>query len=515
MRRFVVLSLAILITLIQCSDVPKDMPGENSDIVDRLPVIYPDYTATTFPPNIAPPNFIIQEDGEAFFVRIKAEEGEEIRFKSQKPVIDIPQKPWQNMLDENRGKSFSITVFAKSSSGEWTQFSPIENKIADKDIDSHLVYRIIPPLYQYYNKMGIYQRNLQNYKERTIAYNKTMGDNCVNCHSFHNYNPDRMIFHMRAGEVGTAMMMIYDGEVRKIDTKTEFNHATSYRSWHPNGEKIAFAFNTVKQMFHAIGENRDVYDRVSDLVIYDIKTGTISTTAQIATPERFETYPEWSPDGKYLYFCSADGLDSYEGDEHPYKKIKYDLMRIPYDVENNTWGDVEPVVKASDIGLSVAHAKPSPDGKYILFCMSEYSYFPLYKPEADLYLLNTATNEYRRTDEINSDQSESYHSWSSNGHWVVFSSKRRDGLCTDPYFSYFDGKGTFSKPFLLPQQDPELHQKLFRVYNIPEFTRGPITTQQKELIKAAWDDNIVRTKLDANVKNKTNNYVDDDPIWVN
>jgi len=113
-----------------------------------------------------------------------------------------------------------------------------------------------------------------------------------------------------------------------------------------------------------------------------------------------ETYPEWSPDGKYLYFCSSPGLDIYDKDEHPMKKMKYDLMRISYDVESNLWGEVEPVLAASELGLSVAHPKPSPDGKHILLCMSEYSYFPLYMPDSDLYLLDTQTKEFRKAERI-------------------------------------------------------------------------------------------------------------------
>jgi Tol biopolymer transport system component len=313
---------------------------------------------------------------------------------------------------------------------------------------------------------------------------------------------------MRAGAVGTSMMLAYDGEIHKVYTSTSFNHATSYRSWHPNGKLIAFAFNTVKQIFHAEGKNLDVFDKASDLLLYDIETNTVTTSPRISTSERMETYPEWSPDGKYLYFCSSPGLDIYDKDEHPLKKMKYDLMRISYDVESNSWGEVEPVLVASELGYSVAHPKPSPDGKYILLCMSEYSYFPLYMPDSDLYLLDTQTKEFRKAEMINSDRAESYHCWSSNGRWVVFSSKRQDGICTHPYFSYFDSNGYFSKPFLLPQQDPEYHLSRVVVYNIPEFVNGPVKIRPQELIKAAWSKGIIKAKLDPKLHPKAEGQSD-------
>ena len=186
-------------------------------------------------------------------------------------------------------------------------------------------------------------------------------------------------------------------------------------------------------------------------------------------------------------------------------------MRISYDVQKDTWGDIEPVLMASELGFSVAHPKPSPDGKYILFCMLEYSYFPLYQPNSDLYLLDTQTNEFHKAEKINSDRTESYHCWSSNGRWVVFSSKRQDGICTHFYFSYFDYNGNFSKPFLLPQKDPEYHQKRAIVYNIPEFVKGPVNIPPQKLIKTAWSKQIIKAKLDPKVTKKSTNQAEEMP----
>ena len=484
---------------------------ENCTSIERKPVISPDYTDTTLPPNIAPTNFVIEEPASEYFVRISSEQCEDIDILSHYSNIRIPAKPWKRLLSQNRDKSLLITIFIRDKDGKWTRFAPIENFIASEEIDSHLVYRLMKPLYQYWDKLGIYQRDLRSYNERPIVLNTAMGKNCVNCHYFHNRNPERMMFHMRAGAVGTSMILAYDGETYKVDTSTSFNHATSYRSWHPNGQIIAFAFNTVKQIFHAVGKNLDVYDRASDLLLYNIKTNTITSSPKISRSERMETYPEWSTDGKYLYFCSSPAVETFDEDEHPLSKIRYDLMRISYDVQTDSWGDVEPVLLASKLGKSVAHPKVSPNGRYILFCMSEYSYFPLYMPDSDLYLLDTETMEFRKPDKINSDRAESYHCFSSNGRWVVFSSKRQDGQSTHPYFSYFDTNGNFSKPFLLPQKDAEYHQSRVVVYNIPELVKGPVKIPPQKLVRTAWSDQIVKAKLDPKVGKKSDNQTEETP----
>lgn len=500
--------LATVIACPGCTSKKPDLEGCAS--VERTPDISPDYTDTVLPPNIAPTNFVVKEEGAAYYVHIASEEGTDIEIFSRSPNIEIPIKPWKQLLNQNRGRPLHFIVYVKDEKSLWSRFAPIENHIAKEDIDTHIVYRLMKPLYQYWDKLGLYQRDLSSYRERPIVLNRATKKSCVNCHSFHQYNPDRMIFHIRAG-VGTSMILAYDGEAYKVDTSTSFNHPTSYRSWHPNGDVIAFAFNTVRQIFNAVGENRDVYDRVSDLLVYNVKTNTITTSPKISTPERMETYPEWSPDGKYLYFCSSPALDVYATDKNPLEKIKYDLMRIAYDVENDVWGEVEPVLPASESGFSVAHPKPSPDGRYILFCKLNYSYFPLYKPGSDLYLLDTRTGEYHRPNKINSDRAESYHCWSSNGRWVVFSSKRQDGICTHFYFSYFDSEGRFSKPFLLPQRDPEYHQSRMVVYNIPEFVNGPVNIRPQKLVKTAWSRTTIKARLDPKVDIKSKDQAEKMP----
>ncbi len=87
----------------------------------------------------------------------------------------------------------------------------------------------------------------------------------------------------------------------------------------------------------------------------------------------------------------------------------------------------------------------------------------------------------RPLSELNSDDTESYHSWSSNGRWVVFSSRRTDGIFTRPFFAHIDADGhAASKPFELPMQDPDRHRQLLKSYNVPELMRGPVklTPQQ-------------------------------------
>jgi dipeptidyl aminopeptidase/acylaminoacyl peptidase len=249
----------------------------------------------------------------------------------------------------------------------------------------------------------------------------------------------------------------------------------------------------VVQSFHAVKDKSIfVWDKASDLVIYDIQKNTITTSPKVST-KRTENLPNWSPDGKYLYFCSGPERVSKEG----YNLSKYDLMRIGYDVEENNWGEVELILSSKETGKSISFPRVSPDGKHLLFCMSDYGYFSIHFPSSDLYMLDLGGKKYRKL-YINSDHSESFHSWSSNSRWVVFASKRKDGLCSRLYFSYVDTLGNACKPFLMPQKNPVFNDTYIMNYNVPELIDGPATVSHWNLTQAALKEPL-QAKFDSGV----------------
>ena len=97
---------------------------------------------------------------------------------------------------------------------------------------------------------------------------------------------------------------------------------------------------------------------------------------------------------------------------------------------------------------------------------------------------------------LNSDDAESYHSWSGNGRWMVVSSRRDDGLYTRPYISYVDENGVASKPFLLPQKNPKKYydSQMFS-YNIPEFVEDEIGLDGRQIADFASEADAVQVKF--------------------
>ena len=455
----------------------RNVPLEQCSPIARVAKIRPDYCGTVIPPNIAPLNFLVQEDGIQYCVRIRSGQGKPIEVFSKNARIIIPQKRWHKLLDENKGEELYFDVFVKTEDNRWIQFETITNKIAQEPIDSFMVYRKIYPVHGSWSKMGIYQRNLHNFDELPILDNRYLGFECFNCHTFCNNQPGKMLIGIRSSDYGSGTLLAEDGMVSKVGTNF------GYSSWHPSGRLAAYSINNVRQFFHtASGEVRDVVDLDSLLAYYMVDSKTVRTVPQLSRKDRLETYPAWSPDGRYLYFSSAAMLWSDREKVPPehWDKVRYDLMRISYEVESDTWGQLETVLSSEDTGLSILEPRVSPDGRWLLFCMCEYGCFPVYQPSSDLHIMDLSTGRYERL-ACNSDQSESWHCWSSNSRWIVFSSKRDYGVFTRSYFSYIDGQGGASKAFLLPQKDPGFYDWCLKTYSVPELVTGPVRTAGEQL----------------------------------
>ncbi|HPR32101.1 MAG TPA: hypothetical protein PLK12_08395 [Prolixibacteraceae bacterium] len=468
------LTLAMIFLLFSCHT-----ENETGEVVvkDSYPSIFPDYVDVTLPPNIAPIHFRILDEGSRFGVSIKGADGTILIRKARKGVVKIPPASWRKMLESNRGRTLTIEISGQEK-GSSIRFKPFHWEVSNDEIDANLAYRLINVGYILWEKMGLYQRNLESFREAAIMVNRNTDGNCMNCHSFCRGNPERMMFHMRAKNAGT--LILTEDSIFKINTKTPYTmSAAVYPSWHPEGKHIAFSLDIVNQWFHGIEHRNEVYDKASDLVVYSLETNTMTTHPAVASYCR-ETLPCWSADGKSLYYCRTGPMS----DSIHWLDVQYDLMKIDYDVATGVWGSPETVLTAEQAGGSITFPKVSPDGRFLIFTRGSHGYFTIYNPSSDLWILDLKTGEYDSYP-YNSDDVDSYHSWSQNSRWVVFSSKRSDGLCTRPYFFHIDEKGQTTKPFVLPQKDPDFYRRFKNNYNVPELFTSAVKTNRMNLLMKA------------------------------
>ena len=479
------LYICVCVGMMGCSN--PSVPEVYTD-VDGLPQIYPDYTNVTVPVNIAPLTFQLDEVADEVVSRFAVGDDELLFAGKAQPDID----EWRTLTEKAKGGAIKVDVYALYA-GAWKHYKPFNIYVSPDSIDPWLSYRLIPPSFVSYEALTISQRCLENYDEQVIYDNVLCSfekdGQCINCHHYQQYNPERMQFHARQNQGGT--LIAYDGKIKKVNMKNDsILSAGVYPAWHPWLNLIVYSTDKTHQSFHTTDPNKiEVYDVESDIIAYDVENDEITNLENDTT--EFEVFPAWAPDGRTLYYCSAHfvRIDSTMPKAREVilrsQELKYNLYKKSFDPETRTFGPRELVFRADSIpftedsvqitGMSAVLPRVSPEGRYLLFTMGHYGYFHIWHHDADLWMLDLVTGQARPAEELNSNDTESYHTWSSNGRWVVFSSRRDDGTYTRPFFAHIDKDGRGSKPFELPCADPNYHRDFMKCYNIPEFMRGPVT----------------------------------------
>ena len=511
--------LFLLFLVAACSKHPS-LPSSFTQ-VDTEPSIWPDYTDVTVPPNIAPLNFLVDSVED-----VVAQVGSQV-YGGKANKVKIDEDEWRKMLEESKGGSLSVTVYTKKD-GKWQAYKPFAINVAEEDIDPYISYRVLPPTFVGFDELAIKQRNLTNFEETVIYNNLQISEGlegqCINCHSYQNYGTNNMLFHMRLQHPGT--MIVYDGQLIFVNLKTDgMISAAAYNNWHPFLPIIAFSTDHTVQSFHTRNPSKvEVMESASDIVIYDVKQNRVQTVLNDSL--EFELFPSWSPDGKWLYYCSAhyEYQKKYEDSEElleKYKTLQYNLYRLSFDAETMTFGEPELIYDAVSKNRSAVQPRVSQDGRYVLFAEGPWGLFHIWHTSADIQMLDlnsidcsplsidrsALTIDHSATQMnstvssngqwsmvnsqcVNSPLPESYPSFSSNDRWVMFESRRDDGNYTRTYFAYFDKQGRLHKPFEIPAEDPEYFRLLLRSWSRPEFMKEPVRISPKQFCEKALTEPI-------------------------
>jgi hypothetical protein len=504
-RSIIVVLCMGLLAACQQAQVPTNYTQLNVQ-----PTIYPDYLDVTVPVNIAPLHFQLAAQCDEVVTRLKTAD-EEVVLGGSAVCPDFDD--WSALVQKAKDKSISVEMFARSGE-QWHRYQPFKIYVSPDSIDPWLTFRLISPSYVTYEELTINQRCLENYDERVIYDNmlcstETNGQ-CINCHYSQQGNPRRTMFHARQNFGGT--MLNIDGKLTKVNLKTDSTlSAGVYPAWHPKQNVLVYSTNNTMQSFHTRDIDKiEVLDAQSDLIFYDPEKNEVSSIENDS--QEFETFPCWTPDGRWLYYgsahfvYSADTVNSAEAIGRG-MEIKYSIYRKTFNPETREFGPRQMVFDAAGIDKSATLPRISPDGRWLMVALGNWGCFHIWHRDADLWMLDLQAFDQlvgvnaenttqtinptpaqlqeagilRPADELNSDNVESYHTWSSSGKWVIFSSRRTDGVYTRPFIAHMDKDGHGTKPFELPCADPDFHRQFMKSYNIPEFMRGPVTLRPQQI----------------------------------
>lgn len=476
---------ALLMSLMtSCLQRPSNELEDN-----KLPRIWPDYADVTVPVDIAPLNFVV-DSADLLYVKIQGSVSGSLEVSGKYADFDIDE--WHDLTRQNRGGNLTVTVSTKRN-GQWTRHLPFPIHVSQDSLaDYGITYRKIAPGYETYSDIGIYQRDIHSFDEEPIVTTTLVPGQCMCCHTANCANPRQLTMHLRGKHSATLIQI--DGQRQWLTTKTDSTISNCmYPYWHPSGNFCAYSLSLVRQNFYT-GHDKfiEVFDLASDACVLDVRTNQLILSPLLQTPD-FETYPVFSADGNTIFFCTSK----------PHRLpaeanlMRYDLCSVGFDAEQGRIGThVDTLIKVSDKGHSITQPRPSYDGRFIIYCLSDYGYFPIVHPETDLYILDLKTMESRPLAQANSSDTESFHNWSSNSRWIVFSSRRHDSVTSLAYFAHIDTLGNASKPFLLPQRNPrEFYTNSLHSFNTPDFTTDKVYIDPRATYDEVFSDERTQVSI--------------------
>lgn len=464
--------------------------------------IFPNYAdSLILPPNIAPLNFRINTDSLShgpYFLRLYAYDAtgnkiDSLLFKTN-CFVQFNIRDWKRCLHSTvKGKGFlKLEIFARNKQ-QWIKYAPKIWQIATDSIDPYIVYRLNAHDDNPGLRLQVVQRSLSDFSQTVLMDNRLTEDNCMNCHVSSNNNAHKMMVHIRGKYFGT--LLFDNNNVFKIVLPEGYpDLRLAYPSWSADGRFIAFASTRIQA--HSYANSFRTQDLLADtlgkILVYDIESNRLFSSPELMEAHCESTFPAWSPDGKTLYFCRAtswDSLDSITDTKARLASFLYRLVSVSFNPKTGTFGEIKDVFDLKKHLRSISMPSLNPDGNYILATSLLFGSYPS-QNQGDLILLkrntqssDTSWNEVDAS-ALNSLDSERYHTWSSNGRWVVFDSKRINGGTALIHIAYFDRNGQFSQPFVLPQKSGDFYLKNTRSFIFPTLNRNSATFTVNEWAEA-------------------------------
>ena len=444
-----------------------------------LAVSYPPDGAL-FPPNLCPP--CVEWDdarNNAWQVIVRIEgAGKEWHAVTDERRWWFPADIWGEVVRAGVEHDVSIQVKgircgpAAEREGPVQISKPVHIRVSKDPADRYVVYRVVPPPFSSVKTPDTFVRDISSF--RTRVFLAARRDYCFNCHTFSSKDGrhGKVCLQSRYMTPGPEDLRTYIG-IYDLDTRQGTKvilpfdiQMTTFTAWSPDAEKLALSANQQVTAFEpVVYEAQTAGQPTSDVAVYNVAKNTVGLLPGASDPEDLELFPRWTPDGRSIVFCWASG--GY----HP-AMVKYDLRIVPYN--DGRGGDALPIRGASNNSRSNYYPRFSPDGKWLSFCQCDGG--ALIKSASDIYLMKADLSAMPRRLACNARYAaDSWHSWSSSGRWIVFSSKR-DGVFARLYLTHIDDRGRASPAVRLP-----LRHVPMMSFNIPEFVAHDPAVGEREL----------------------------------
>jgi hypothetical protein len=353
---------------------------------------------------------------------------------------------------------------------------PVHARISPYPADDYVVYRLVGVPFDTQRAPDTFIRDIRTFQESPFLLAREKY--CFNCHTFSSKTGVRGKIAYQCRYLGPepfrlrTYFAIYDLDSRR-GWRAELPYPvqmTTFVAWSPDGTKLALSANQYIVAAQPITlETQLAGENTSDLAIYDVSAQRTWLLPGADRPDRLEIHPQWTADGSAIVFCLASP------GHHP-ALVPFDLAVIPYN--DGAGGEPRLIPGASANGRSNYYPRFSPDGRWLSFCQCDGG--DLIRPTSDIFLLPASLEGQPHRLEANAPYAaDSWHSWSSNSHWLVFATKRDDGIYARLCFTEIDAEGHASPAVRLPVREDRLES-----FNIPEFVAERPSVSEGQLYEA-------------------------------
>ena len=492
-RKWLILIVSLVILTIPAYFITKQIIKNNNE----FGIIYP-FRESLFPPEFPAPTFTwydINENTKSWKVSVYTSNGD----FSIDTIVDIKEwmpgtEQWYNLKTFSDHKDIIAEISRYIEPEQKLRKAKAKTffKISVDEVGAPILYREIPLPFAYaemhLDSMSYRLVNVGSEEPPAYVMKKFMV--CGNCHSVSDDGKviglDFDAAHRDKG--GYFIADIEDTIVFDTSNYISWNKLQDSRTFgmfskvSPNGRYVA---TTVKDrvLIHSFGFNPEVipfsqmfFPVNGVLAIYDRQTGELQELPGANLPEYVQSNAFWTPDGKSIVFSRAKALpfqgdttETFISDEtikdefiNRERDFKFDVCIVPFN--EGKGGQTRPIKGASANGMSNYFPAVSPDGKWLVFCKAEN--YMLLMPDSKLFIVPIEGGRAKKL-QCNFARLNSWHAWSPNSKWIVYSSKGMS-VYTDMFLTHIDEKGNASIPVLIDRA-----RKNGRAANYPEFVNVP------------------------------------------
>ncbi len=473
-----------------------------------LSIICP-YDETVFPPEIAAPEFTWQD---------KNDESERwlivVRFRNRRtPVYALvhgkswtpPRTTWEIIKANSVAKPATVTIIGFSGGGDAGAVSKSSIRIsASRDrVDAPIFFRQVMLPFEagksYLKKTRWLLGDIASYEKPAVVMDNLPV--CAGCHAF-SRDGARLGMEMNRNGDGGAQFV---ARVTKNIMLSEKDFITwsdyprpevlprtrgVFGRMSPGGRTIVSTVNEIS--FMALTNDpafsQLFFPTYGVLAWCSLADKTFHPLPGADNRKYIQTAPAWSPDGKYILFSRSETKNEHHDDVLDVRTrveeadiyelnekfpIQFDIYRIPFN--NGKGGTPEPLKGASGNGMSNYFPRCSPDNRWIVFTQSKSGV--MLQPDSKLFIAPAEGGKARRM-RCNRERMNSWHGWSPNGKWLLFSSKAHT-MYTEIFLTHVDENGMDSPPVRLTRFSDKR-----RAANTPEFANiGPGAIRKIRLLR--------------------------------